>query len=189
MLADSCWLSVSQAWSGAWIGKVIGVADALQRGIEFAAAFDEAPVTLAEEGVGLGGRDCGLAERTFQIPGLHLPVLPTRVTGPDWMVRGHSLAHRPCSGWESGSCRLNSARMVCAFDAHTRKLIPPPWPHRWRRPARSPTRVQHRESPPARPPPASAWPASCCHLACPPIESIPLHRVGRPGPRSREPKF
>ena len=31
--------------------------------------------------------------------------------------------------------------------------------------------------------------ALCSHFACPPTESIPLHRVDRPGPRSREPKF
>ena len=38
------------------------------QGLEFAAAFDDAPVAFAEEGVGFGG--CGgggLAERAFQI--------------------------------------------------------------------------------------------------------------------------
>ena len=33
------------------------------QGFEFAAAFDDAPVALAEEGVGLGGRGGGLTER------------------------------------------------------------------------------------------------------------------------------
>ena len=37
------------------------------QGFEFAAAFDQAPVALAEKGVGLGGRGRGLAECAFQI--------------------------------------------------------------------------------------------------------------------------
>ena len=35
--------------------------------LEFAAAFDDAPVAFAEEGVGLGGGGGGLAERPFQV--------------------------------------------------------------------------------------------------------------------------
>lgn len=37
------------------------------QGFEFATAFDDAPVTLAEEGLGARGRGGGLAERTLQI--------------------------------------------------------------------------------------------------------------------------
>jgi hypothetical protein len=36
-------------------------------GLEFAAAFDDASVAFAEEGVRFGGRGGGLAERTFQV--------------------------------------------------------------------------------------------------------------------------
>jgi len=37
------------------------------QGLEFAAAFDDAPVAFAKEGVGFGGGGGGLAERTFQV--------------------------------------------------------------------------------------------------------------------------
>ena len=36
------------------------------QGFELAAAFDQAPVALAEEGVGLGGRGGGLAEHAVR---------------------------------------------------------------------------------------------------------------------------
>jgi hypothetical protein len=35
------------------------------QGLEFAAAFEDAPVAFAEEGVGLDGRGGGVAERAF----------------------------------------------------------------------------------------------------------------------------
>ena len=41
-----------------------GAGDGDER-LEFAAAFDDAPVAFAEEGVGLGGRGGGLAERAL----------------------------------------------------------------------------------------------------------------------------
>ncbi len=62
-----------------------------EEGLEFAAAFDDAPVACAEEGVGFGSRRGGLAECAFRY-GLPLPVRPARLTGPDWMVRGDSFA-------------------------------------------------------------------------------------------------
>jgi hypothetical protein len=37
------------------------------QGFEFAAAFDDAPVAFAQEGVGFGGCDRGLAERAFEV--------------------------------------------------------------------------------------------------------------------------
>src|SRR5215207_8113044 len=37
------------------------------QGLELAAALDQAPVALAEEGVGLGGRGGGLAQNTPQV--------------------------------------------------------------------------------------------------------------------------
>ena len=49
-----------------------------------------------------------------------MPVLPARVTGPDWMVRGHSLAHdTKCSGArEAGHVHSDlgqdGLRVVCA---------------------------------------------------------------------------
>src|ERR1039457_5484887 len=60
------------------------------QGPELAAAFDDPPVALAEEGIGLrrGGRD--LAQGALDL--LPLPVLPERFFAPDWMVRGDSFA-------------------------------------------------------------------------------------------------
>ena len=58
--------------SGGGVGEQIpdddqdGAGDRDQ-GFEFAAAFDDAPVAFAEEGVGLGGCGSGFAERTFQV--------------------------------------------------------------------------------------------------------------------------
>ena len=37
------------------------------QGLEFAAAFDDAPVAFAEEGVGFGGCGGGVAEHAFQV--------------------------------------------------------------------------------------------------------------------------
>src|SRR6266568_9495671 len=47
------------------------------QGFELAAALDQTPVALAEEGVGLGGCGGGLAEDPFEV-GLPLPVAPVR---------------------------------------------------------------------------------------------------------------
>ena len=73
------------------------------QGFELAAAFDEAPVALAEEGVGLGGGGGGLAEHAFEV-GVAFAGLAASVLGPDWMVRGHSLAQdtRCAGGGELG---------------------------------------------------------------------------------------
>ena len=84
------------AESGGWVGEQLPDDDQdgagnRDEGFELAAAFDDAPVAFAEEGVGAGGRGGGPAQDAFQV-GVSLPVRPLRLVAPDWMVRGESLA-------------------------------------------------------------------------------------------------
>jgi hypothetical protein len=53
---------------------------------EFAAAFDQAPVPLTEEGVGFGGRGGGFAEDAFEV-GVALAGLAAALFGPGLDVR------------------------------------------------------------------------------------------------------
>lgn len=65
-----------------------------------AAAFDDAAVTGAEEGVGTGGGVGGFASPSAPLSqGLPCPAGPAVFFAPDWMVRGHSFAQETrCSG-------------------------------------------------------------------------------------------
>ena len=86
------------------------------QGFGVAAAFDDAPVAGAEEGVGAGGGVGGLAEGALE-PGVAL-VRPgrrcsSRRTG--WCGGTVSPRRRGVRGWGSGSCPAPiSARMICA---------------------------------------------------------------------------
>src|SRR5512133_1052540 len=72
--------------AGGWVGQELpdddqdGAGDG-DEGLELAAAFDDAPVAFAEEGVGAGGRGGGLAQDTFQV-GVSLTGAPAAAGGP-----------------------------------------------------------------------------------------------------------
>src|SRR5512133_4386888 len=72
--------------AGGWVGQELpdddqdGPGDG-DEGLELAAAFDDAPVAFAEEGVGAGGRGGGLAQDTFQV-GVSLTGAPAAAGGP-----------------------------------------------------------------------------------------------------------
>ena len=79
-------------------------------GLEFAAAFDDAPVAFAEEGVGLGGRGGGLAERAFQV-GVALAGLAAACRGRTGWCVGTVSPRRPGGRrWGTGSCPGRSRR-------------------------------------------------------------------------------
>ena len=70
------------------------------QGLELAAAFDDAAVALAEEGVGLGGCGGGLAERALQV-GVALAGAAAAGDGPG--LDG-------ARAWGNGSCPARSRR-------------------------------------------------------------------------------
>ena len=86
------------------------------QGFELAAAFDDPPVALAEEGVGLGRGGGGLAEDAFEV-GIALPGLAGAAALPrtGWCA-GDSFAHdaRWAAVGNLAMSRPISARITCA---------------------------------------------------------------------------
>src|SRR5690348_10350129 len=90
-------------------------------GLGLAAAAGDPPVALAEERVGAGGADGGLAElpRSQVLP---WPFFPARVRGPDWRADGHSPAHE--TRWAAVGNR-DISRPVSAMMARARSGLMP----------------------------------------------------------------